>query len=203
MDECKERLCIIHKDGSKCQPDDHLIRPLSYESSVTLLEAGKVRKYDGILNIARNVVEGEVPVLYYHRQCRSVFTLKTDLESLKRNVGFAEEEDEDEFIPFEMPRKRSKATSSCVYAQEFIFCEKVKHVKRIREKLVKASQFSVDNKLCKIAVPKCEKKILAITSRDIAAAEARYHRSCYRDYTRPQQKSHEEESVSTTSCKSS
>ena len=143
-----------------------------------------------------------MPVLYYHRQCHSVFTLKTDLESLKRNVGFAEEEDEGEFIPFEMPRKRSKATS-CVYAQEFIFCEKVKHVKRIREKLVKASQFRVDNKLRKIAVPKCEKKILAITSRDIAAAEARYHRSCYRDYTRPQQKSHEEESVSTTSCKSS
>ena len=62
---------------------DHLISPLSYESWVTLLEAAKVRKHDGILKIARNVKEGEVPVLFYHRKCRSVFTLKRDLESLK------------------------------------------------------------------------------------------------------------------------
>ena len=160
------------------------------------MEAAKVRKHDGILKIARNVKEGEVPVLYYHRRCRSVFTLKRDLESLKRKVGFEEEEDEDEFVPFETPRKRSKATSSPVYAQECIFCEKVKYVNRIREKLVKASQLRVDHKLRQIAVAKCDKKILAITSRDIVAAEARYHRSCYRDYTRPQQKSHDEESVS-------
>lgn len=184
MDECKERFCIIHKEGSKCDPDDHLISPLSYESWVTLLEAAKVRKHEGILKIARNVKEGEVSVLCYHRQCRSVFTLKRDLESLKRKVGFKEEEDEDEFVPFETPRKRSKATSSPVYAQECIFCEKVKYVNRIREKLRQ------------IAVAKCDKKILAITSRDIVAAEARYHRSCYRDYTRPQQKSHDKESVS-------
>ena len=67
---------------------------------------------------------------------------------------------------------------------------------RIREKLVKASQLRVDHKLRQIAVAKRDKKILAITSRDIVAAEARYHRSCYRDYTRPQQKCHEEQGVS-------
>ena len=67
---------------------------------------------------------------------------------------------------------------------------------RIREKLVKDSQLRVDHKLRQIAVAKRDKKILAITSRDIVAAEARYHRSCYRDYTRPQQKCHEEQGVS-------
>ena len=83
-----------------------------------------------------------------------------------------------------------------MYAQECIFCEKVKYVNRIPEKLVKASQLKVDHKLRQIAVAKRDKKILAITSRDIVAAEARYLRSCYRDYTRPQQKFHEEQSVS-------
>ena len=196
-DESKERFCIIHKEGSQYEPEDPLISPLSYESWVTLLEAAKVRKHDGILKIARDVKEGEVPVLFYHRKCRSVFTLKRDLESLKRKVGFEEEEDEDGVVPFETPRKRSKkATSSRVYAQECTFCEKVKYVNRIREKLVKASQLRVDHKLRQIAVAKRDKKILAITSRDIVAAEARYHRSCYRDYIRPQQKCHEEQSVS-------
>ena len=54
------------------------------------------------------------------------------------------------------------------------FCEKVKYINRIHEKVVKASQ------LHQIAVAKRDKKILAMTSRDIVAAEARYHRSCYR-----------------------
>ena len=67
MDECKERFCIIHKEGSKYDPEDHLISPLNYESWVTLLEAAKVRKHDAILKIARNFKEGEVPELFYHR----------------------------------------------------------------------------------------------------------------------------------------
>ena len=75
--------------------------PLNYESCVTLLEAEKLRKHDGILEIARNVNKGEVPVLYYHRNCCSVFTLKRNIESLERKVGFEEEEVEDEVVPFE------------------------------------------------------------------------------------------------------
>ena len=121
MGDSKERFCIIHKEGSQYEPDDPLISPLSYESWVTLIEAAKVGKHDGILKIARNVKEGEVPVLFYHRKCRSVFTLKRDLQSLKRKVGFEEEEDEDEVVTLETPRKRSKATSSRVSAQESIF----------------------------------------------------------------------------------
>lgn len=38
------------------------------------------------------------------------------------------------------------------------------------------------------------KQILAIISRDIVAAEAHYHRTCYHDYTRPTPQQHPEES---------
>ena len=53
-----------------------------------------------------------------------------------------------------------------------------------REPLVKAAQLRVDKTLKDKALAKCDHKILAAVSRDIVAAEAYYHRSCYRQYTR-------------------
>ena len=77
--------------------------------------------------------------------------------------------------------------SSRIYKQECIFCEKDKYVRfsNSREKLVKAAQLRVDETLRNIATEKCDHKIMALTSREIVAAEAHYHRSCYRGYTRP------------------
>ena len=40
-------------------------------------------------------------------------------------------------------------------------------------------------KICKIARQKNDTDILAITSEELTAKEARYHASCYRVYTRP------------------
>jgi len=54
-----------------------------------------------------------------------------------------------------------------------------------REPLRQADQLRVDNKLRKIATEKRDSKILTITSRDVVAAEAHYHHSCYKNYTRP------------------
>ena len=88
----------------------------------------------------------------------------------------------------EMKRKRFASSSSRVYGEECIFCGKEKYVRgtNSREKLVKATQLRVDQTLREKAISKCDENILAITSRDIVAAEAHYHRSCYRDYTRPE-----------------
>jgi len=41
-----------------------------------------------------------------------------------------------------------------------------------------------DNTLSECAIQKRDDKILAVTSRDIVASEANYHRSCYQAYTR-------------------
>lgn len=93
-----------------------------------------------------------------------------------------------------MPRKISAASSSRVYQLKCIFCERPKYANCTQEKLVKATQVRVDQTLRQIATARCDEKILAITSRDIVAAEAHYHRSCYRDYTRPAQQRHPEKS---------
>ena len=52
----------------------------------------------------------------------------------------------------------------------------------------------MDQTLRQIATERCDERILTITSRDIVAAEAHYHRTCYRDYTRPTPQQHPEES---------
>ena len=45
----------------------------------------------------------------------------------------------------------------------------------------------------KCAILKGDEKILALTSRDIVAAEAHYHCSCYKIYTKVKTKEHEHE----------
>ncbi|KAL8567726.1 hypothetical protein ACOMHN_009034 [Nucella lapillus] len=47
-----------------------------------------------------------------------------------------------------------------------------------------AKELRVDNTLRDLAVKKCDSKIIAVTSRDVVAAEAQYHQTCYRIYTK-------------------
>ena len=57
--------------------------PKIYESWLTLLDADKVRKHVPILDIARQLWNNKIPNGLYHRQCRSIFKMKRDLETLK------------------------------------------------------------------------------------------------------------------------
>ena len=52
------------------------------------------------------------------------------------------------------------------------------------EKLPQVVQLRAYQTLCKSVIRKRDEKILAVTRRDIVAAEARYHISCYTNYTR-------------------
>ena len=174
----KGKYCIIHKEGLKID-DNHLISPQSYDSWAALLEAAEIRKHEALLQIARNAQEGEVPEIFYHSKCRSAFTIKRDLESLKRKRALEEDAHEDETL-LERQRKRSATSASRVYYKECIFCERPKYVNRTLEKLVKTIQLRVDQTLRQIATERCDERILAITSSDIVAAEAHYHRTCYR-----------------------
>ena len=75
--------CIIHQTVST-EDDDHLVSLQKYNSWLTLLEAAKVRNHSAILDVAKQVKEGEIPKIFYHRKCRSIFTMKRDLETIKR-----------------------------------------------------------------------------------------------------------------------
>ena len=69
-----------------------------------------------------------------------------------------------------------------------IFCLKVnKYIKGTNtpEPLRSATELRADSKIRDVAKVRGDERLLGITSKDIAAAEAHYHFSCYRDYARP------------------
>ena len=142
-----KKLCIIHQAVS--DEDEHLISPQSHDSWLTLLEAAKVRNHVPILDVAKTLEDKEVPIMFYHRKCRSIFTMKRDLETLKRKAG---ESSSDLPGSSGCPPKRSSrrsTTESRVYDPICIFCSKVKYQKHsnTREKLTLASQLRVDQTL--------------------------------------------------------
>ena len=73
----RELYCLIH-----CSDDDGaLISPNSVESWRTLREAVELRHHEDILAIRVNSPD-EIPEVYYHRKCRSIFTMERDLEKI-------------------------------------------------------------------------------------------------------------------------
>jgi len=58
-----------------------------------------------------------------------------------------------------------------------------------REGLTQARQLRVDDTVRKAAEIKHDKRILALASRELVAAEAQWHHSCYKNYTRTNSKS--------------
>ena len=71
--------CIIHCSDSS----DALVTLESHTSWQTLLNAAQIRNHDRILELSKYVTPAELPYLQYHRKCRSLFTMKRDLEKLK------------------------------------------------------------------------------------------------------------------------
>ena len=164
------------------EKDGHLVCPQTHESWKTLFEAAKVRMYDPIINAAKSLGDNEIPKIYYHQKCRSVFTMKRDLNTSKRKANTSLSDD----LSFSAKRMCRRPPESRVYNAICIFCNKVKFIKgsKTREKLTQAVQLRADQTLRECAIHKGDENIIAVTSRDIVAAEAHYHLSCYKNYTR-------------------
>ena len=77
-------------------------------------------------------------------------------------------------------------TQSRVFERICVFCEKAKYLKgtKTREALIQCVDLRVDNTIRRAAVGRNDPRILAIVTRELVAAEACYHKSCYPDYTR-------------------
>lgn len=70
--------CFIH-----CSNDDSkLVNPENFKSWTTLVNAAKIRNNAPVLELAKDLPEGKVPEVYYHRKCRQIFTMKRDLDSI-------------------------------------------------------------------------------------------------------------------------
>ena len=81
-------------------------------------------------------------------------------------------------------RKRGSKDSR-VYEPVCIFCSKVSKYlkgKRTRENLVQCVDLRADSAIREAAEKKSDGKVIALCSRELVAAEAKYHRSCYRAY---------------------
>ena len=167
--------CTIHCTDN----DTELVTPKDEESWSTPVRAAAVRKHKPLLDIAETLNEGEIPSIYYHRKCRSVFTMKKLLETISKQQGSDNQQP--------TTAKRTSPTTSTTCEHVCIFCEKKsKYLKgtRNREPLLPCRDLLADHSIRKSAMEKKDSRILAIASREIVAAEACYHRTCYKGYTR-------------------
>ena len=69
----------------------------------------------------------------------------------------------------------------------------------MREKLIQCTDLLADENIRKIALAKNDSKLLANVSRHLVAAEACYHGTFYREYTRPKPETGTSSTLSFTS----
>ena len=173
----EEKACIICSHHS---PISDLIRPKDKQSIITLQKAAEIRMFLPILNLVESEYEEK---LYYHRNCRSSFTHKKTLEgSLVRN-----EESTSGTETRKSTRETSTTNTSRVFEHICIFCmkkNKYSQGSKSTELLIQSRELRSDEKIRNAAIANMDHKIIAITSRELVAAEAHYHKSCYRNYTR-------------------
>ena len=114
-----EPYCLIH-----CTDDNgKLVSPNSLESWKILREAGEIRKHEGILSIKVDS-DNEVPDgVFYFCICRSMFTLKRELNSIVAKAKQNEKASSVEESSRERRASiRSNPSTSRVYEKERIFC---------------------------------------------------------------------------------
>ncbi len=178
--------CIIHccddEEGSR------LVSPQSLDSWNSLVNAARIGKDAPILDLMKELAEEEIPSIYYHRKCRSIFTMKKLLETItKKEDKAGESEDSEVAISLRLSSRQVPHSCSTVYDVKCIFCQKnTKFIRgqKTRELLIQCRELRADSSIRNAAIKKMDGRMLAIVSRDLVAAEGYYHRSCYRSYTR-------------------
>ena len=198
--------CIIHHEsctqaGLASQPDDDFtplkkkgklvdiaegtIKPKDISSWTTLLTAAKTRNYEPLLKFEN--IDTNIPDISYHSKCRKLFILKRDLEVLKKTGSETENAPTRRSVRLQSPPTMQSRT---VLKPNCVFCGKVDKWKdRKRVPLNDCCELRADETLRNVAQRKADTKILALCSDDIIGLEAKYHKPCYRDYTRPPRKS--------------
>lgn len=152
-----------------------------------IVRAAKIWKHAAVLQIASRTADGDVPEVLYHPGCRSMFTMKRDLEKLSVTQQSSDETGgEQAIVRKTLHRRQSTITSDAcrVYKPICIFCEKERYIKKsnTRESLIRCSDLRSDTTVRKAATDRNDSRLIVVVSRELVAAEGHYHRSCYRDY---------------------
>ena len=158
---------ICRRDSPSCD----LVTPKDASPWYSLCEAATIKHFDPILNLKIDN-PNTVPNEFYHHECRSNFSYK-ELTKLRNITGDCE----DECVEPKQSLHRGTTEKQCVYEKICIFCQSSpKGLKgaSTRKTLIQAVDLMQAQKLFLLHLEKVT-KILAITSQDIAAAEAYYH----------------------------
>ena len=138
-----------------------------------------------LIDLAKNVKEGKIPHVSYHRKCRSLFTRKRDLESIPQTTAAASQTPE--FNSEEQRARREERSTTRTHRKICNFCQKTTAYKkgaRTRDPLTQCVDLRADASIRKAAIAARDGRIIGLASRDLVAAEAWYHSQCYPDYTR-------------------
>ena len=159
--------------------------------------AAQIRNHGRILQKSQGLWPVEISTdVQYHRQCYQQFTNKNSLNILQKQSEKHKENlrsimqqcisyDTDESSK---PKRSSSSSSSGILLPDLcIFCDKtLKYKSRKSKPLRKCEVKQVREKLEQCAKEKSDYRIISLVSTyDLVAAEAKYHPSCYTDYTRP------------------
>ena len=144
------------------------------------LNAATIRNHEQIIDIAKPQEEGELPKATYHRQCRSIFTLERNLDKLSQ-LDAKERENCNSTDSRRSSIRQPTANPGRIYQRVCIFCEKDKYTRNSRTGEEQCVDMHADETIRKAAAGKCDNRILAVISRELVVAEARYRKSCYRN----------------------
>ena len=73
-----------------------------------------------LLDLAKNVKEGKIPHVSYHRKCRSLFTTKRDLESISQTTAAASQTPEFNKRRARSPSGRTKHDQNASQNMQFL-----------------------------------------------------------------------------------
>ena len=134
--------CIIHFEQVT---EEHLVELKDQALWETLLNAAKIRKFEPLIELDKNLGQSDIPAIKYHRKCRSLFTLKRDLQKLNS-------ENDKTLLPTSSNIRSSNRNSSYLNAENvknylsavyFVKKQNVLEVQKQKKNLIYVSNFEL------------------------------------------------------------
>ena len=175
--------CIIHFEQVT---KEHLVELKDRASWETLLNAAKIRKFKAVIEIGENLGESDTQAVKYDRKCRSLFTLKRDLQKLNS-------ENDKTFLPTSSNIRSSNRNSTSSQRRECeklplncMFCQQTKRVTSTekKEKLMCQIKLRADKLIKEANLLNNDPRIAALCTDDLIQKKLRIIKVVYRDFTR-------------------
>ena len=138
------------------------------------------RNYAPILQIVTE--DGFPRNVQYHSTCRSLFTMKRDLDKISKSTTNSESRKS-----CRLSNVTAEKNTCGILERKCLFCKKVTKYERstnTKERLYTITEFRACESIKLASKLHKDEMLMALSTEDLIAKEAVYHRSCYRDYTK-------------------